>query len=129
MKHILEFFHDVIPIVFVVGMLAIAFVFYNHTKNLAAAGIEKTYSFDEQLENADIYAYDGMTVSGRDVIFFAQEFFKSPGTKGSFAIVINSQGSGITTSDVSSQVERNASYICDIKEEKGVLKSATFTKK
>lgn len=128
MKHILEFFHDIIPIVFVVGIIAIAFVLYNHTKNLAAAGVEKAYTFDAQLQNADVLVYDQMTVSGTDVIRFVKDYYKE---SGSFDICIsNINGGGkVSGSDVSSSVAGAARYDCMVKTNTGTVTSVTFQKK
>lgn len=131
MKHILEFFHDIIPIVFVVGIVALAFIFFNHTKNLAAAGIEKSYTFDAQLENSDVLVYDQMTVSGADVVRFVKDFYKVSGTVGAFRISISNVNSGtaIATNDVSTQVSNSARYTCNVVSDNGSLTSVTFTKK
>ncbi|MFA9463298.1 MAG: hypothetical protein ACERKN_03290 [Velocimicrobium sp.] len=131
MKHILEFFHDIIPIVFVVGIIAVAFIFYNHTKNLATAGVEKAYTFDAQLQNADILVYDQMTVSGADVVSFVRDFYKSSSTSGTFDIIISNvnAGSKITSSDVSAIVSNAAKYTCSVKSDSGRVSCVTFLKK
>lgn len=130
MKHILEFFHEVIPIVFVVGMIAVAFIFYNHIRNLANAGLEKTSTFDEQLENADVLVYDGMKVSGADVVRFAFDFYQAAGTLNAFEIMVSDYNGGkaITNADISTGIRAGASYRCVVKRENGTVKSATFTK-
>ena len=131
MKHILEFFHDIIPIVFVVGIIAVAFIFYNHTKNLAAAGVEKAYTFDEQLQYADVLVYDQMTVSGADVIKFVKDFYKASGTTGAFDIIVSNvnAGSKLATSDVTTTVSSAAKYVCTVKSDGGTVTNVTFLKK
>lgn len=130
MKHILEFFHDVIPIVFVVGIVALVFVFFNHTKNLAAAGMEKAYTFDEELENADVLVYDQMTVSGADVIAFVRTYYKDSNSKGAFSIKVSNINSGaaLTTKDISAQVNNNTRYKCQVSRDGGTVQSVTFQK-
>ncbi len=131
MKHILEFFHDIIPIVFVVGIIAVAFIFYNHTKNLAAAGVEKAYTFDEQLKYADVLVYDQMTVSGADVIKFVKDFYKASGTTGAFDIIVSNvnAGSKLATGDVTATVSSAAKYVCTVKSDGGTVTNVTFLKK
>lgn len=131
MKHILEFFHDIIPIVFVVGIIAVAFIFYNHTKNLASAGVEKAYTFDAQLQNADVLVYDQMTVSGADVIKFVKDFYKASGTTGAFDIIVSNvnAGSKLTTNDVTTTVSNAARYVCTVKSDGGTVTNVTFSKK
>ncbi len=131
MKHILEFFHDIIPIVFVVGIIAVAFIFYNHTKNLASAGVEKSYTFDAQLQNADVLVYDQMTVSGADVIKFVKDFYKASGTTGAFDISVSNvnAGSKLVSNDVTTTVSSGAKYICTVKSDSGTVTNVTFLKK
>lgn len=126
MKHILEFFHDIVPVIFVVGIIAVAFVFYNHTRNLAAAAVEKSYTFDEQLNNADILVLDQMTVSGADVKKFVKDFYKVS----SFDISIShiNGGTRLTTNDVSLLVSSAATYLCTVKSHKGTVTSVAFSK-
>ena len=131
MKHILEFFHDVIPIVFVVGIIAVAFIFYNHTKNLASTGVEKVYTFDEQLQHADVLVYDQMTVSGADVIRFVKDFYKTSGTTDAFDISVSNvnAGSKLLTNDVTTVVSSAAKYVCTVKCDGGTVTNVTFLKK
>lgn len=130
MKHILEFFHDVIPIVFVVGIVAVAFVFYNQTRSLAAAGVEKTQAFESQLKTADVLVYDGMTVSGMEVKEFVKSFYKPAGQDGTFAITISSvNGDKAITNPEIPGVGNRESFLCTVKRKESIIQSVAFTKK
>ncbi len=131
MRHILQFFHDIIPIVFVVGIIGVAFIFYNHTKNQAATGLAKTYTYDAELENSDITVYDGMTVSGSDVIQFAKHFYKSSSTSEYFPITVSNinAGAALTSSDISSGISSKSIYTCSVTSSSGVVTAVVFTKK
>lgn len=130
MRHLLEFFKDIIPIVFVVGIVAVGFLFYSHVKSVASSGMEKIYSMDLEIENSDILVYDGMTVSGSEIVTFVKKNFKTAGTQGAFAISVSDINAGSTlTSKNLTGIVNSALYTCAVTTENGSVKTVTFTKK
>lgn len=119
-------------------IISILFMQFKSASNLGNAVTDQISDTTEDIKNNDILQYDGMTVSGADVVNFYKKHLGdyTSGQTGPFTIVIGgtsySNGASVSLlrdSSSGAYVKPTAKYKCSVtRNANGMITKVTFTK-
>lgn len=120
-------------------IVSILFINFRSAEQLADAAGENMAEMADDIKNNAVMQYDGLEVTGADVVNFYKKYLGDykPGQSGPFTIVIGgtsyTNGSAVSSlrdSSGSAYVKPTSRYKCAVtKNANGVITAVTFTKK
>ena len=122
-----------------VVVISILFVQFQQANQMSGIVGENMTDMTDDIKNSDIMQYDGLEVTGADVVNFYKKHLGdyTSGETGPFAVVIGGTSyqngasvSSLRDSSSSAYVKPTARYKCTVtKNANGVITKVTFTKK